>query len=607
MKNQMSPLYPRASATRRVVDLSGLWRFQFDRSGSGTEDGWASNGLPAFESMPVPSAFSDFFTDKASRDYAGDFWYETEIFVPSEWQGLDMGLRFGAAAHRATVFLNGKEVGRHEGGFLPFYVCINESLVVGKPNRLSVKLNNELFEHRLPVGRTITMHDGRKLAKGYFDFYNYSGLLRPVYLVATPKEAIVDFSVNHKISEGDGLVEYSVETTGNQNVFVNIFDESGKEVASAQGCGGVITIPDVKLWQVRNAYLYRFVFQIKNGDAVVDEYAEEIGIRTFEISGREFLLNGKPVYMTGFGKHEESDIVGRGFDLAVLKRDFELMKWIGANSFRTAHYPHCEEVYHMADREGFLVVDETAAVGLMASTLNFFDAARGPQTNFFGKETTSELLECHISQMKELIQRDKNRACVVAWCVANEPETTDDDALPYFEEIFAKAREFDPQNRPCTFTSLMTAQPDKCKCFQLCDFISLNRYYGWYVFGGPEMDMAEMAFHKEMRDWAEKCPDKPFVMSEYGADTHIVESKLPSVMWSEEYQIEYLDMCHRVFDAYGFIKGEQVWSFADFQTSEGIMRVNGNKKGIFTRQRQPKAVAHNLKARWEGKVRNEES
>ena len=599
MQVQASPLYPRTSTTRRVVNLSGLWNFQFDKNEQSKKENWIVNGISNPQTLPVPSAFADFFTDKESRDYTGDFWYETVFHVPYEWKDFNLCLRFGAAAHRAVVYLNGIEVGSHEGGFLPFNIYINEAMHIGRENRLTVKLNNELFESCLPVGRTTAMPDGRKLAKGYFDFFNYSGLLRPVYLVATPTESILDFSVSHKLSGDSGIVSYEVKSTGNYNINVIVLDESGNEVAHAQGHEGIITVPNVRLWQVRDAYLYKFVFKLMDGNRLVDEYAEDIGIRTFEVKGKEFLLNGKPVYMKGFGKHEESDIVGRGFDLGVIKRDFELMKWIGANSFRTAHYPHCEEIYHLADREGFLVIDETAAVGLMASTINFFDAAAGPQTNFFGKETTSQLLECHIKQMHELIMRDKNRACVVAWCVANEPETTDDESLPYFEKIFAKAKEFDPQKRPCTFTSLMTAQPDKCKCYSLCDFISLNRYYGWYVFGGSEMTMAEGAFHHEMRQWAEKCPDKPFVMSEYGADTHIVESKLPSVMWSEDYQIEYLDMCHRVFDAYDFINGEQVWTFADFQTGEGIMRVNGNKKGIFTRQRQPKAVAYSLKSRWE--------
>ena len=102
-----------------------------------------------------------------------------------------------------------------------------------------------------------------------------------------------------------------------------------------------------------------------------------------------------------------------------------------------------------------------------------------------------------------------------------------------------------------------------------------------------------------MRKWKEVEPDKPFMFTEYGADTSAMEHKLPSVMWSQEYQEEVLELIHQVFDSLDFVVGEQVWNFADFQTTEGIMRVNGNKKGIFTRQRQPKAAAFLLKKRWE--------
>ena len=102
-----------------------------------------------------------------------------------------------------------------------------------------------------------------------------------------------------------------------------------------------------------------------------------------------------------------------------------------------------------------------------------------------------------------------------------------------------------------------------------------------------------------MDDWAALNLNKPFVFTEYGADTMPSEHKLPSVMWSQEYQCEVLEMLHRVFDSYSFVKGEQIWNFADFQTTEGLMRVNGNKKGVFTRQRQPKDAAFLLKKRWE--------
>ena len=481
-------------------------------------------------------------------------------------------------------------------GFPP---CCGDYVVFDKANRLSVLVNNELNEECVPVGRTIVLPNGRKAAKGYFDFFNYSGLLRPVRLLAVPAGHITDFSVKHNILDADAEVEYSVTTNGEHSVTVTVFDADGKRVAALEGTEGTLAINNVHLWEAHNPYLYKFVMRINDGDKIMDEYIQDIGVRTVEIIGADILLNGKPVYLKGFGKHEESDIVGRAYNPGVIKRDFELMKWCGANSFRTAHYPYSEEVYQMADREGILVIDETPAVGLMASTLNFLDAARGPQTEFFKKETVPKLLENHIRSLEDLISRDKNYACVIAWSLLNEPETTDDASLPYLEKVFERALELDPQKRPRTFTSLMTAQPDKCKCYHLSDFMSLNRYYGWYVYGGSDLSMAEMAFHSEMRKWREKNPGKPFVFTEYGADTYPGEQKLPNVMWSEEYQTAYLEMCHRVFDAYDFVRGEQVWAFSDFQTDEGILRVNGNKKGIFTRQRQPKAAAYYLKKRWE--------
>ncbi|MDR0706766.1 MAG: beta-glucuronidase [Treponema sp.] len=595
---KLSPLYPWASASRRLADLNGFWKFQFDPESSGEVEGWTKR-LPAPVFLPVPSSFADFFTDKDFREYSGDFWYATEFFVPNEWQSREISLRFAAATHRAVVFVNGQEAAAHEGGFTPFVVPLGKTVKWDEPNTLTVKCNNELREDCIPIGITATLQNGKKMAKPYFDFFNYAGLLRPVTLIALPKEHITDFTVRHELSGNKALVHYNVETTGDNNVTVAVFDEDGKQVAAGEGKDGIISIDNARLWNVRDAYLYKFVFRITDGGTIIDEYSEDIGIRTVEVRGTDILLNGKPVYLKGFGKHEDSDINGRGYNPAVIKRDFELMKWTGANSFRTAHYPYSEEIYQMADREGFLVIDEVAAVGMMTSTLNFMDAANGKPTAFFQKETTTRLLKNHLAAIEELIRRDKNHASVIAWRLANEPETTDESALPYLEEVFAHARSLDAQERPCTFTSLMTATPDKCGCVQLCDVVCLNRYYGWYVKGGYEIGDAENWLRGELEGWKNKCPGKPFVFSEYGADTDGTLHKLPSVMWSQEYQIEYLDMCHRVFDSFDFIKGEQVWNFADFQTTEGIMRVDGNRKGIFTRSRQPKAAAFYLKMRWE--------
>ena len=164
--------------------------------------------------------------------------------------------------------------------------------------------------------------------------------------------------------------------------------------------------------------------------------------------------------------------------------------------------------------------------------------------------------------------------------------------FPILKKVFARAHELDVQKRPRTFALIMNSLPDTCKCYHLADIICMNRYYGWYLMGGYEMCDAEAAFRAEMDRWAEKNLDRPFIFTEYGADTYAAEHKLPSVMWSQEYQKEYLEMCHRVFDSYDFIRGEQVWNFADFQTTEESCDVNGNKKGIFSPDRDSPKTQH---------------
>ena len=464
--------------------------------------------------------------------------------------------------------------------------------------RLEIK-QNETAEHR-----TDTLHvnfdDG-----GSFDLVVSQNAYPMIYVTCTkdPAEIATEIfeygkaDIPLEIELGEDVTDFGL-AFATANTLLN--DKSTLCEILAGDNDSVIHLDDPHLWQVRNAYLYTLKIELSDSGKVIDSYSLEIGIRDVRISGKDILINGVPVYLKGFGKHEDSDIVGRGFNIGVMKRDFELMKWIGANSFRTSHYPYDEEIYRMADREGFLIIDEVPGVGLFESLVNFLDAGTGKGAkSFFSKPTTPILLKAHLRAVEEMIARDKNHPSVIAWSLLNEPESTDENSVPYFEKLFAAAHDLDIQHRPRTFAMESNSSPTRCICHHFSDFICLNRYYGWYILGGYEIVDAEKRFRAEMDEWKALDLNKPFVFTEYGADTLPSEHKLPSVMWSQEYQNEVLELQHRVFDSYDFIRGEQVWNFADFQTTEGLMRVNGNKKGIFTRQRQPKDVAFLLKKRWE--------
>lgn len=593
-----SELYPCSNQARMAYSLDGMWKFQFDPEEKGEKENW-QNKLPDPISMPVPASFSDFFTTKEERDYCGDFWYETKVFVPKDLEKQELEIRFGSITHRSYVYCNGNLAAAHEGGFLPVAARVTNDVKFGEWNTFVIKVNNELDEESLPCGTTMVLSDGRKLAKPYFDFFNYSGIQRSVWLVSKPEESIEDFEVDYELNGEDAIVHYQIMTNGDHPVSFELFDEENQLAAKGIGRQGSVTVSKARLWNVGKAYLYRAVMKIWDGEKLIDEYSSKIGIRTVKIQGKEIQINGKAVYLKGFGKHEDFEVIGRGFNWGVVKRDFECMKWIGANCFRTSHYPYAEEWYQFADEEGFLIIDEVPAVGMMRSTRNFAAAGTGQYTRFFETPTVPNLQKAHLQAVEEMIARDKNHPSVIAWSLFNEPETTSEQSKDYFTPIFDLARELDPQKRPLTGAFEKNSQPEICQCYQLCDMICLNRYYGWYIKGGPELVDAREAFLTEMNKWKDKNLNIPFVFTEFGTDTMPTEHKLPSIMWSQEYQDEYLEMNFEVFDQFDFVQGELVWNFADFQTTEGIMRVNGNKKGIFNRVRQPKSAAFVLKTRWE--------
>lgn len=588
-------LYPIMTESRQVIDLNGIWNFKLDK-GIGFEEKWFETGLTDTMAMAVPSSYNDLGEGIDFRDHMGWVWYEREFVVTKSMLNERVVLRFGSASHYAKVYVNGKLIVEHKGGFTPFEAELNEFVNTGK-NRLTVAIDNVLDESTLPVGNVseTILPDGSKLVTNTpnFDFFNYAGIHRPVKIYTTPKTYVKDVTVVTDL-EGDlGKVNYEVEVNGDAKVVVNIIDENNKIVGSASGSKGNIELEDVKLWEPMNAYLYTLKIDLYDGEEVVDTYEQPFGVRTVKVEGGKFLINNKPFYFKGFGKHEDSHIHGRGFDEAINVKDFNLMKWIGANSFRTAHYPYSEEIMRLADREGIVVIDETPAVGVH---LNFMATAFGGAEK---RNTWKDIqtFEHHQDILRELVARDKNHPCVVMWSVANEPASEEVGAYEYFKPLVDLTRELDPQKRPVTIVTHMMSTPDKCQVGDIVDVLCLNRYYGWYVNGG-NLNAAKAYLNAELEGWNKRCPGKPIMFTEYGADTVAGMHDTTSVMFTEEYQVEYLDANHEVTDKFDNFVGEQVWNFADFATSQGIIRVQGNKKGVFTRDRKPKMAAHALRKRW---------
>ncbi|KAG7224488.1 hypothetical protein INR49_015012 [Caranx melampygus] len=598
-------LFPRESSSRELKELSGLWSFRADKSpnrNQGFEKAWYKGRLaetgPVID-MPVPASYNDITQDPALRDFIGWVWYEREVVIPARWvadEGTRVVLRVGSAHYFSVVWVNGVKVTEHNGGHLPFEAEIG-SLIRKDPTvpcRITIAVNNTLTLETLPPGIIRHMDDRTKYPDGffvqniYFDFFNYAGIHRPVLLYTTPKAYVNDITVVTDFSDNIGLVKYDISVKGatTATLKITLMDKDRHCVSSSSDQSGVLKVVDVNLWwpylmHENPGYLYTLEVRLMAADersTYEDVYTLPIGIRTVNVTSTQFLINNKPFYFHGVNKHEDSDIRGKGLDWPLIVKDFNLLKWLGANSFRTSHYPYAEEILQMCDRHGIVVIDECPGVGIK-------------DIRSFGNVSLAH----HLDVMDELVRRDKNHPSVVMWSVANEPAAEMPPAEYYFKTLIKHTKALD-LTRPVTYITDSNYSRDKGAPY--VDVVCVNSYFSWYHDPG-HLEVIPIQLNTEFENWYGKY-QKPIIQSEYGADAVPGLHNDPPMMFTEEYQRVVLQNYHDVFDQKRkqYVVGELIWNFADFMTAQGITRVVGNKKGVFSRQRQPKAAAYLLKERY---------
>ncbi|KAL7635568.1 UNVERIFIED_CONTAM: hypothetical protein RMT77_014637 [Armadillidium vulgare] len=431
-------LYPRESPSREVHRLDGLWDFRLaplHDPDQGFRDSWYTSPLknsgPVIK-MAVPSSYNELTQNSSIRDHIGWAWYDRTFQIPKHWGGNDVRkvLRLGAAHYNSIVYVNGVEATRHEGGHLPIMSDISDKLYPGEENFITICINNTLTPETIPQGK-ITHHDDlSRYPPDYFaqsldfDFFNYAGIHRPVYIYTTPETYIEDILVVTNVSGTSGSISYNITANSvsgsleEVSCSLKLYDQNDEHVLSSIGCIGEISVDNANFWwpylvDENPGYLYELQVSLSDAQGNLDIYPQKVGIRKVSWSNTNILINDRPIYMTGFGKHEDANIFGRGFDYGLTIKDFSLIKWLGANSFRTSHYPYAEELLDIADEEGIMIIDESPAIGL----------------NGFGED----LMNLHISIMKELVRRDKNRPAVIMWSMGNEPQSGEDAAENYFQ------------------------------------------------------------------------------------------------------------------------------------------------------------------------------
>lgn len=589
-------LYPQQNKYRTTFDLSGYWRFKADPKQQGHTEKWYAKKLDGdAHSIAIPGSWNEQLTEQGLRNFVGKAWHETTFKIPGVTQENNrIWLRIAAADHAAEVWLNGNYIGDHYGGYMPFGFELTQFLnKPGEENHLSVCVDSTLTMHTLPQDvdpeskqYSTPSYERRHLfPPTRFDFFPYGGLTRSVNIVATPKEYISDIKIESTL---DGKVKVGVSSSTDIEVAVQILDATGVEVGSGDSAGSTVElkVDNPKLWSPSQPYLYTARVSLKDGDTILDQYDEDFGIREIKVEGGKVLFNNEPLFMSGFGKHEDFPIVGRGQFRPAYLRDYELMRWIGANSYRTSHYPYDEEMMRLADRMGFLVIDEVAAVSLGFWSNDFDDL--------------KPLLDNHKKAIKELYERDKNHPSVISWSITNEPNLWAEEfyqneaSSRYFKEVYEYTKSLD-SSRPVMSIS-MAAHKENDVVLESCDVIGINRYYGWYT-KPVDLEQAGKDLGDEL-DRTFKKYGKPIMITEFGADTVEGMHSTTAQMFTEEFQTAFTLKYLEVMTARDFVFGSHVWNFADFMTPQHFRRVILNKKGVFTRERNPKSMAFKLREYW---------
>nr|CAD7434419.1 unnamed protein product [Timema monikensis] len=558
-------LYPRESESREVRSLDGVWNFRLspvNDTAKGFTDEWYSQELRKSGDvipMPVPASYNDITEDPEVRDFVGVVWYDRNFYVPSSWEGKRVWLRFGSVTYLAVVFVNGEHAVTHEIGHLPFKVEVTDRVNYGATNLITVAVNNTLYESSIPQGGVTNITTDQNTTETFmtysFDFFHYAGIDRPVTLYTTPEVYIDDISVITNIESQTGLVEYSIVYAGDSgdtddlSITLILYDRDDQIVATSSGAKGEIRIPDVNLWwpylmHPDPAYLY--TLQVNLTLEKSDVYRLPVGVRTVSWNSTSLLINDKPFYFRGFGKHEDSDFKGKGLDLSIVTKDYNLIKWVGGNGYRTSHYPYAEEIMDFSDRQGIVIIDEVPIV----------DA----------KDWHEQLLENHLSSLTQLIQRDKNRPSVILWSVANEAATSSSGTEIYFKQVYDHVRSLDTSRGA---TQAINSNADVDLAAQYSDVISVNTYEGWYSHTGQLHAITNNALDR-IRGF-HSMHDKPVLVTEYGADAYSGLHVLPETIWSEDYQAKLMSKYFEAFDTVrreGWFVGEMIWCFADFQTQQ---------------------------------------
>jgi beta-glucuronidase len=565
---QLAPLIQNINA-RPNISLDGRWQVIVDPYDVGALDYRAKpiQGNSAFFKNYKPHSESelveyDFDTSgqlnvpgdwNTQRDsllfYEGSVWYKRSFDYPKPADYAKPKKRLfvhvGAANYQAWVYLNGEELGHHEGGFTPFDFEITDR-VKPQGNFLILRINNTRARDQVPTVNT--------------DWWNYGGITRPVTLVEVPETFVQDYSVQFDKGSSRKIKGW-VQLHGTQlqqKIIIRIPEAQVSQTfqTDAKGRAEFSFDADLTLWSPENPKLYKV-----DVAGETDEVSDHIGFRSIEVRGTDILLNGKPVFLRGIDIHEEAPTrPGRAWSEDDARTLLGWAKELGCNFVRLAHYPHSEAMLRVADQMGIMVWGEVPVYW----TIQW----ENPDT-----------LRNAENQLNEMITRDHNRAALIIYSVANETPIGD-ARNSFLRELIRDAHTTDPtrlvsaalQNHETTEGNRFLIHIDDPIANDL-DVMGNNEYIGWYARRPEDADLT---------DWTSKY-DKPLIMSEFGGDALFGLHGNATARWTEEYQENLYRHQIAMLRRIPFLRGTTPWILKDFRSPRRTlprMQDYFNRKGL---------------------------
>ena len=567
---------------RNISSLNGKWHYIVDVQEEGyydyrmnpTQNGFFRNAKPQrpedlieydfdkAEEMPVPSDWNT--RDERLFFYEGTVWFYRKLNV--EKSALKEGRRkllyFGAINYDAHVYVNGRHMGHHVGGFTPFNFDITDQLKEGE-NFVIVKVDNKRHAEDVPTQ--------------IFDWWNYGGITRDVLLVDVPATYVENYSLQLLSLEGRQLgftVKLNKAEAG-QQVTLRIPELKLEKTVTTSDNGTATTFMKAKpqLWCPNNPKLYKVEITM-NGETITDE----IGFRKIETRGKQILLNGEPIFLKGISIHEEKPYGGGRANCT--EDAHTLLSWakeLGCNFVRLAHYPHNEYAVREAERMGIMVWSEIPVYWTIA------------WKNFATYQNAE-------AQLHDMIARDHNRANVIIWSIANEtPHSPERDQFLGRLATYARSQD---STRLISMAMEVTGASNYHNKLQdnmnkYVDVVSFNQYIGWYrdVNDAPKMTW-EIPYNK------------PVIVSEFGGGARAGLHGEKNQRWTEEFQENLYRENTAMLDKIDGLAGTTPWILKDFRSPRRVLtgiQDYYNRKGLVSDQGERKLAFDVLKKWYEGK------